>query len=755
MLNNLQMEFEGHIPVQLYKEDVKNTIKILKDTAPGPDGLRNSHLKQLNENEIAALTEAFNDSLESGKIPTDWLDSHLAPVPKPEKDPSKIASYRIITMQNTVGKLPEKMVAHRLAEELEKKNLLPPTLGSYRRGKDTWMNAAVLASDIYDGFERKEETVVVALDLEDAYNRVQYDILMRTLRNMKISPGLIIWIGEAMLKRTVAMRLGTWASNAITITPGLPQGSALSPVLFNVYTVGITSNQLEGPGRTLSFADDGLAYRTGRDRQAIADSVQEELDRIGAWCEANNGKIHPGKAQVLWCSLNNHAVKAQMPDVSINGQTIKREENLRYLGIVFDRTLCGKAHISRIITKARRGLNAVKVMARDRMPQRNLALLFDMLVLSQVDYGFGILTLSNMQLGRLDVIQNEGMRTILGCTRDTSAAAMRYVLGLPAMKERHKLAQVKAYLKVCADPQHPLHEKLGRQTTSRLKRGTEWMTQAVKTIEECGLSVEAIRKGKTWIQVAEGVRDRFTQVIATLGRECREWPEGATHAEIQALIEENCGDDEIVFFTDGSVQRGIKSGWGYTATYQGTTVQEASGATGLTTSSMCMEVKAITEGLKWLGDSQHNKATFLTDSMSTLEKIQAGSLYADWVQTIQDTQGISRLQWIFCPGHAGVKGNERADQLAGSAEIEGVLTLDSPTVIRLVRDHLASTRVEDSFTTEMLIEKGVKPGEARKCELRDPVRRCINQLMMETISLQTLRWTLKRRGEEAWSTPSS
>ena len=83
------------------------------------------------------------------------------------------------------------------------------------------------------------------------------------------------------------MRLGSWASGACTITPGLPQGSALSPVLFNVYTVGITSNQLEGPGRTLSFADDGLAYRTGKDRQVIANSVQEELDRIGAWCEAN------------------------------------------------------------------------------------------------------------------------------------------------------------------------------------------------------------------------------------------------------------------------------------------------------------------------------------------------------------------------------------------------------------------------------------------------------------------------------------
>ena len=66
--------------------------------------------------------------------------------------------------------------------------------------------------------------------------------------------------------------------------------------------------------------------------------------------------------------------------------------------------------------------------------------------------------------------------------------------------------------------------------------------------------------------------------------------------------------------------------------------------------------------------------------MSTLENIQAGSLYADWVQTIQDTNSISRLQWIFCPGHSGVKGNERADQLAGSAKIEGVITLDSPAI---------------------------------------------------------------------------
>ena len=45
------------------------------------------------------------------------------------KDPSKIASYRIITMQNTIGKLPEKIVAQMLAAELEEKNAKAKTLG--------------------------------------------------------------------------------------------------------------------------------------------------------------------------------------------------------------------------------------------------------------------------------------------------------------------------------------------------------------------------------------------------------------------------------------------------------------------------------------------------------------------------------------------------------------------------------------------------------------------------------------------------
>ena len=655
-------------------------------------------------------------------------------------------------MQNTVGKLLEKIVARRLARQLEEKELLPPTLGSYRAGKDTWTNAAVFASDVYDAFERKEETLAVALDLEDAYNRVDFGILMRTLRNLKVDPYLVMWIGNALLKRKVALRVDTWASEVKSITPGLPQGSALSPVLFNVYTAGITSNQLEAPGRTLSFADDVLVYRHGRDRQEIAALVQQELNRVDDWCSEMNGKIHPDKASTLWCSLNNHAVKAVMPDVTIAGKAIKRDHVLRYLGIIFDRSLSGKDHISRVVQRSRKGLTALKTMAGAKMPQKVLLILYQALVVSVIEYGLGLLTLSNTQKKRLETIQNEGMRAILGCTKDTSAEAMRHLLDLPTATERHKLAQVKAYMRVAADKKHPLHNKIGRQYTSRLKRGSEWMNQAAETIGHC-TSIDDIRRGEAWQEIKDEA-EQFTHVIASLGRECREWAPGAANAEIEATISEISEPDDVIIFTDGSVKRGEKSGWAFTARINGITAGEGSGAVETTASSMAMEVKAATEALRFLSENRHRKAVIVSDSMSMLQKVKKGLLYADWVDLISQSQ-LQSVTWLFCPGHSGVQGNERADKLAGEAETGDKLTFDSPLVLSTVRDYLQSTRPEtSSHTMKILQEKNIKAGAGCQNMLRGVARRQHNQLLVETISMATLRSSLKMRGEQIWNCPA-
>ena len=82
------------------------------------------------------------------------------------------------------------------------------------------------------------------------------------------------------------------------------------------------------------------------------------------------------------------------------------------------------------------------------------------------------------------------------------------------------------------------------------------MNEASRTISKC-CDVQQISNGETWQSIDD---DRFNQVIATLGCEYCEWTEEAVNLAIDSLIEENSLSYNLIVYTDGSVQRGVKSG---------------------------------------------------------------------------------------------------------------------------------------------------------------------------------------------------
>ena len=83
---------------------------------------------------------------------------------------------------------------------------------------------------------------------------------------------------------------------------------------------------------------------------------------------------------------------------------------------------------------------------------RHLFLLYQSVVLSVTDYGPGLTTMSQTNLLKLDRVQNEAMRVILGTTQDTPTETMRFVLDLPPVQTRQKVEQVKAYFSAVEIP---------------------------------------------------------------------------------------------------------------------------------------------------------------------------------------------------------------------------------------------------------------------------------------------------------------
>ena len=109
----------------------------------------------------------------------------------------------------------------------------------------------------------------------------------------------------------------------------------------------------------------------------------------------------------------------------------------------------------------------------------------------------------------------------------------------------------------------------------------------------------------------------------------------------------------------------------------------------------------------------------------------------------------------YCPGHAGVKGNERADKLAGTASIQEGLLLGKSEVLRQLRKTLQENDQAQHHSIDRLQERGVRKGSGRWLTLRGRDRTTFNQTNIGTISRPTLKRLLKDGAERIWAFPSA
>ena len=100
-------------------------------------------------------------------------------------------------------------------------------------------------------------------------------------------------------------------------------------------------------------------------------------------------------------------------------------------------------------------------------------LLYQSVILSVIDYGLGLTTLSQSNLLKLDRVQNKAMRVILGTTKYTPLEAMHYLLDLPPMETRHMVKQIKMYLNAKQNPQNPLQEEKEKVSHRRAKQNSQ------------------------------------------------------------------------------------------------------------------------------------------------------------------------------------------------------------------------------------------------------------------------------------------
>ena len=404
------------------EREIRDIIEDMTIKTSPADPIPATMLNEIIDDLTPHILMIVNASLAAGSL-EGLKESIITPTLKKRNlDVSKLNNYRPIANIEFLSKLTEKVVLSRLNEHMEKNSLHIPQQFGYKKGHSTEHVILEIVDEVLIGFEKGTATLVTLLDLSAAFDTVDLEKLMQILENHIHTKGTALaWFRSFLFGRHQRVKIGSTTSNLLATKYGVPQGSVLGPVLFNIYIRDLPSFIKSFGFDTSNYADDTntrLKFSLQFQYHNITQRLPQLLKDLESWMNDHFLKLNPDKTEIILFTPDRTQKLIGLMHPYTGHIRLRNSVNL--LGVNLDDTLTLEPHVNSVISSCYFHLRELGKL-KHVLSSEDLLTLTHSVISSKLDYCNVILFgLNSRLIENLQKVQNAAARLIFKLPKRSS-----------------------------------------------------------------------------------------------------------------------------------------------------------------------------------------------------------------------------------------------------------------------------------------------------------------------------------------------
>ena len=337
--------------------------KLNAKKAAGSDMIPPKLVKLLHKELATDMANIINICIEHGVFPNDMKLAEIAPLYKKLDSLSK-DNYRPVNVIGVLSKLFEIILAEQLGIYFH--DVFNVLLSAYRKKYSCQNSLLVMTEAWKEALDRKMYVGAILMDLSKAFDCLPPDLFISKLNAYKVSKQACSLLASYLSNRKQRVKLGNERSAWKETVKGVPQGSGLGPLIFNIFINDFFTFITQC--NVLNYADDNTLYTFNHNEQIVIDRLQFDSRIAVKWFQDNFMQANPSKFQFIFLcpSKITENVGSSLPIYDTN---IERTNSVKLLGVNIDDKLAFKEHVNGLHKKASRQLNAFKRISKNLQVQ--------------------------------------------------------------------------------------------------------------------------------------------------------------------------------------------------------------------------------------------------------------------------------------------------------------------------------------------------------------------------------------------------